>query len=143
MSDVKIGGFGCKVCPFMDRCSFYNPDSEYCRLEDMYLKKLLPTGQIDIELLRFLIEERLRRYVRGRIFEDLKGGLLDKHVTHLEESTTQLLEKYMKLKYPEKYGVVRVREKISTEEELGRELDEKLKKLEKIFLEAEEEDGDS
>lgn len=144
MTDMKISGFSCKVCPFADRCQFYNPELDYCPLEEVYMKKLLPDDNIDIDILSGIIEERLRRYVRGRIFEDMEGGLLDKHVTHLEESTAALLEKYLKLKYPERYGVVKIREKVINEEKEAYEWDERLKKIEEIFKRsAQEAEGDA
>jgi len=139
-NDVKASGFGCKVCSFADRCQFYNQNYEYCPLEEMYLSKVLPKN-IDEELLGKIIEERLRRYVRGRIFEDLEGGLLDKHVTHLEESLASLIERYLKLKYPERYGVVRVREKVVNEENEAYQWEEKLARIEQIFKRAHKESG--
>lgn len=139
MIDDKISGFSCKNCPFADRCQFYNLNADRCILEEMYSKRFTAIED-DVEMLRLIIEERLRRYVRGRIFEDMEGGLLDKHVSHLEESTVNLIEKYLKLKYPERYGIVKIREQVVNEQNEAKSWEEKLKKIEKFFSLTDEEE---
>ena len=97
-----VTGFCCKNCVYADKCAYYDEEADSCRLVDERLRSITLEG-VNEEVLRLVIEERLKRYIRARVFEDLGGGILDKHVTQLEEGLAKLVDIYMKLKYPEKY----------------------------------------
>jgi len=98
------------------------------------------------EIMRFLIDEKFKRYVFARKLEE-QQGIIDRSVTQLEDSLAQLIEKYMKIKYPERFRTVRIREEKVNEEKEAYLWEEKLQRIEKIFArsvsEEEEEDEES
>lgn len=102
---VTDSAFGCHNCIMADRCPMYTPGSTTCPLLE---KRMADVKFDDIDglldgLLLNLIKEKYVRYMRGRIFEELEGGALDKHVSRMEDSITKLIESYLKLKYPERF----------------------------------------
>ena len=124
---AKVSAFGCHNCVMSDRCPAFNPNNTYCSLLDEQIAgvKLNDMDDLIDGLLLTLINEKFKRYLRSRIFEDLDGGSLDKHTSRLEDSLTKLVETYLKLKYPERFrGVVG-----DEDDEVDKELEEILNKL--------------
>jgi len=124
---VKVSAFGCHNCIMSDKCPAYNPDLTYCPLLEEQIKGIKLNDMDDLidGLLLTLINEKFKRYLRSRIFEDLDGGSLDKHTSRLEDSLTKLVETYLKLKYPERFrGIIG-----EEDDEVNKELEELLSKL--------------
>lgn len=89
------------------------------------------------EVLKYLIDQKLRRYVFARQLEESQG-VIDKTVTQLEDSMAVLVEKYLKLKYPERFKTVRVKEERINEVNEAFHWEEKLKQIQKAFAMAED-----
>jgi hypothetical protein len=106
----RVGSFCCKICPVGVNCSDYDEEATECKLIKKKMESIVTDNVLE-DTIKYVIEQRLERYIRARVFEDLEGGILDKHVTQLEDGIANLIEKYLKLKYPERYGNVKVIEK--------------------------------
>ena len=91
------------------------------------------------EVLRFLIDQKLKRYVYARQLEESQG-IVDRVVTQLEDSMANLVEKYLKIKYPERFRTVRVKEERINEENEAKHWEEKLAKIREAFQLAEEDE---
>lgn len=94
--------FGCYNCILSESCPAYKPNSYKCILLENKLKEYNLDNLID-GVLKIIIREKLYRYLRGRIFEDIDGGELNKLTTDIEDSLVRTIELYMKLKYPERF----------------------------------------
>ena len=88
------------------------------------------------ELLMFLIEEKVKRYLKAREYED-SVGVIDKLVTDIEDSLASLVEKYLKLKYPERYKGSGAGHNIDSE--MLKKIEEKIEKMEEIFGDVDDE----
>ena len=101
-SEVRVEGFCCAVCPVAEKCKYFDENATSCKLLEREAELLRITNELDV--VGYVLKQRLKRYMRARIIEELEGGLLDKHVTQLEDGIVKMLETYMRLKYPERYG---------------------------------------
>lgn len=101
-TSITTFGFGCYNCIMADRCPFYKVGAKDCQILSNKLDNLDVDDMVD-GILKFVIYEKTMRYLRGRIFEELDGGKLDKNTTDIEDSLVRAIELYLKLKYPERF----------------------------------------
>jgi len=120
-----MSSFGCKVCGFKDVCPFYTKD----RIDCIILKKKKEKFDLvdKVELLELLLEEKMDRYLRAKLFEELSGGQIKSEVTTIEDGIVRLVEVYMKLRYPQLF---KAGGKYSPLEEKKNELMELLREVE-------------
>ncbi|RKY39550.1 MAG: hypothetical protein DRP85_09760 [Candidatus Makaraimicrobium thalassicum] len=96
-ADLKL--FNCKNCPFADKCPYADPNRDYCEIERRILSGVFSSSSDqELGIVRWVISQLIRRYARARMFEDLAGGVLDRHTTTLETNLVRILETYFKLK---------------------------------------------
>lgn len=96
IADLKL--FNCKNCPFADSCQYADPDRGYCEIEHRLLAGIQKSNIDELDLIKWIINQLARRYIRARIFEDLAGGVLDRHTTTLESNLVRIVEIYYKIK---------------------------------------------
>lgn len=95
----------CQICMIGDGCPYYDENALECPYVENIMDNVVKhEGEIVEETLKFVIEERLKRYLRGRMIERVEGGILDRHITTIEDGIAKLIDTYLKLKYPERYG---------------------------------------
>jgi len=84
-------------------------------MDDEQVKEIMVAYDGHIEdMLKWLIEQKLKRYLMGLKYENNKEKLF-KTVTELEDSLASLIEKYVKLKNPEKFKTIRVKNEAEDE----------------------------
>ncbi|RKY98249.1 MAG: hypothetical protein DRQ10_07625, partial [Candidatus Hydrothermota bacterium] len=95
-ADLKL--FNCKNCPFADSCPYADPNRGYCEIEHRSLAEIQKEDIDELDLIKWIIKQLARRYIRARMFEDLAGGVLDRHTTTLETNLVRAVEIYFKLR---------------------------------------------
>lgn len=130
---VQVKGFTCRVCAIADRCAYYDEDAEECYVVKHRLKNVLKDDEFLTNTIRFVLNQKVERYVRAKYFEDLEGGVIDRQVSSLEDSIVKLIDMYLKIKYPERY----VKGYSSS---VGEGLDKDIEKILKVIAEGEEDE---
>ena len=135
----------CDLCKYKDKCPYYAPGKQVCDVEQAFLStvKSLIVDDTSLPLLvKRMLEEKLRRYARARFFEQLAGGDIVKEVSRLENEVADMVEKYLKIQYPERFRTTRVIQAGEEQAQYEDELDKIYKILVKDTGEEEEEDAE-
>ena len=95
----RVEGFSCAVCKVADGCKFYDGNTKQCpllirRVEDWRVRRV--SSDWENAMLK-LINERIMRYERLRIFEEI-SGTVNREATKLEDGIADLITKYLMLK---------------------------------------------
>jgi len=101
----------CDKCKYRDSCPYFQPGKQVCDVEELYLAKVSHIITDDFalpQIIKKMLEEKVRRYARARFFEQMSGGEIVKEVSRLENEIADIVEKYMKVQYPERFRVTKV-----------------------------------
>ena len=95
----RVEGFSCAVCKVADGCKFYDGNTKQCsllikRVGDWRIRKVADDWE---RVMVKLINERIARYERLRIFEEM-SGTINREATKLEDGIADLIAKYFMLK---------------------------------------------